>query len=114
MDTTTTGRQKIASSGAEERRCRPTMECFLEQQGTIPDQIKTIVNLADYEKVEVEPDRTFLMRKSMSAAERAGYVVLLQEYLDVFAWSPDDLQGIPPEFGLHHIDPPRCDRINTD
>ena len=40
----------------------------------------------------------------MSEAERAGYVALLREYTDVFAWSPDDLQGIPSELGLHHID----------
>ena len=69
-----------------------------------PDPIKNIVSPADYEKVEVEPGRTFLMRKSMSPTERAGYVALLREYTDVFAWSPDDLQGIPPELGLHHID----------
>ena len=43
------------------------------------------------------------MRKSMSSAERASYVALLRDYSDVFAWSPDDLQGIPPELGQHHI-----------
>jgi len=69
-----------------------------------PDQAKTIVNSADYEKVEVEPGRTFLMRKSMSPEERTSYMALLKEYSDVFAWSPDDLQGIPPELGQHHID----------
>ena len=68
-----------------------------------PEKIKNIVSHAQYEKVEVEPDRTFLIRKSMSLAERASYLALLKEYTDVFAWSPDDLQGIPPELGLHHI-----------
>ena len=40
----------------------------------------------------------------MTAAERASYVALLQEYSDVFAWSPVDLQRILLELGLHHID----------
>ena len=69
-----------------------------------PDQVKGIVNPLDYEKVEVELGRTFLMRKSMSKTERESYVTLLKEYSDVFAWSPEDLQGIPPELGQHHID----------
>jgi len=69
-----------------------------------PDRIKNIVSPADYEKVEVAPGRTFLVRKSMSANERASYMELLKEYSDVFAWGPADLQGIPPELGEHHID----------
>lgn len=69
-----------------------------------PDQVKGIVSPTDYEKVEVELGRTFLMRKSMSSTERASYVAFLREYSDVLAWSPDDLQGIPPELGQHHID----------
>lgn len=47
--------------------------------------IKNIIIPFDYEKVEMESERTFLMRKSMSAAERANYVEVLEEYLDVFA-----------------------------
>jgi hypothetical protein len=68
------------------------------------DRIKNIVSPADYEKVEVAPGRTFLVRKSMNAKERASYMELLKEYSDVFAWGPTDLQGIPPELGEHHID----------
>ena len=37
-----------------------------------PDWIKNVVSPSDYEKVEVEPGRVFLVRKSMSAAERAS------------------------------------------
>ena len=50
-----------------------------------PDKIKNVVNPGDYEKVEVETDQTFLMWKSMSAAEREGYMALLREYTYVFA-----------------------------
>ena len=31
-------------------------------------------------------------------------VALLKKYADVFAWSPEDLQGIPLELRQHHID----------
>jgi len=34
----------------------------------------------------VEPGRVFLVRKSMNTKERASYMELLKEYLDVFAW----------------------------
>ena len=68
------------------------------------ERIKNIVSPSDYDKVEVESGRIISMRKSMSAAERASYVELLKEYLDVFAWGPANLRGIPPELGQHHID----------
>ena len=68
------------------------------------ERIKNIVRPSDYEKVEVEPGKTFLLGKSMSKEQRCEYVDLLREYLDVFAWSASDLKGIPPELGQHHID----------
>ena len=40
----------------------------------------------------------------MSPAEWKSYMALLRDYLDVFAWGLEDLQGIPPELGQHHID----------
>ena len=96
---------KLPSVGIKNGKEGPPWSAFRnDREEQHPDQIKNIVNPGDYEKVEVEPGRAFLMRKSMSAAERGEYVALLREYTDVFAWSPDDLQGIPPKLGLHHID----------
>ena len=69
------------------------------------DRIKNIENPLDYEKVEVSPKRAFYLGKSMSRKERGDYVELLQEYFDVFAWTPLDLRGIPPDLGEYHIDP---------
>ena len=40
----------------------------------------------------------------MSAPEKAKYKKLLEEYLDVFAWAPSDLSGIPAELEEHRID----------
>jgi len=67
------------------------------------ERIKNIVKPSDYEKVEVESGKSFFMGISMSHAERKEYKKLLQEYLDIFAWSPSDLSGIPAELGEHWI-----------
>ena len=40
----------------------------------------------------------------MDEKEREDYVNLLKKFLDVFAWNPTDLQGIPADLGEHHID----------
>ena len=68
------------------------------------ERIKTIVAPDDYEAVEVETGKTFYLGKRLSKKERKEYMALLQEFSDVFAWSPADLRGIPPELGEHNID----------
>ena len=55
-----------------------------------PDQIKNIVNTSDYERVEVEPERAFYLKKTMSRKEKEGYMKLLK-YSNIFAWTPSDL-----------------------
>ena len=69
-----------------------------------PDRIKSIVNPLDYKKVEVSPEKSFYLGKTMSKKERGDYMTLLKVYSDVFAWTPSDLKGIPPDLGEHHID----------
>ena len=68
------------------------------------EKIKTVVAPDDYEAVEVEVGKTFYLGRRLSKKERKDYMALLKEFLDVFAWSPADLRGIPPELGEHAID----------
>ena len=82
-----------------------------------PDQVKSVVNSADYEKMEVELGRTFLVRKSMSPAERASYVALLREYSD---YSPGVrttcggyLRSWDNIISTSWTDPPRFGKDNT-
>ena len=75
-----------------------------EADETEPERIKTVVNPMDYKKVELPSGKSFFMSKSMTGDEKKEYVGLLEEYLDVFAWVPSDLSGIPPELGEHWID----------
>ena len=69
-----------------------------------PDLIKNIVSPTDYDKTKVENGKTFYLGRTLDEAERSTYSKLLKEFLDVFAWSPSDLKGIPPELGEHQID----------
>ena len=54
--------------------------------------------------VEVSPERTFYLDKTMSKKERGDYMEFLKEYSDVFAWTPSDLRGISSDLGEHYID----------
>ena len=82
----------------------PWGEFHTTTEETGPERIKAIVNPSDYEKVKLDSGTSFFMSKSMTAVEKEAYGKLLEEYLDVFAWTPSDLSGIPAELGEHQID----------
>ena len=68
------------------------------------ERIKNIVNPKDYESTEVSDGKSFYLGKNLSKEERAGYMAVLKEFLDVFAWTASNLKEIPPRLGEHHID----------
>jgi len=77
--------------------------------GTAPEEafeerIKPIVSPTDYEKVDAGPGKSFFLNKLLDHPEKSCYLELLKEYLDVFAWVPSDLTGIPANLGEHQID----------
>ena len=74
------------------------------QEEVYPEKVKPVVSPTEYEKEEVEPNRSFYLNKLLKATEISGYVRLLREYLDVFAWEPSDLKGIPEHLSEHRID----------
>ena len=82
----------------------PWNEIQVQAEEQEPDRIKNIVNPSNYEKVEVAPERAFYLGRTMTKKERGDYVKLLKEFSDVFAWTPSDLRGIPPDLGEYHID----------
>ena len=69
-----------------------------------PERIKNIVNPKDYEETEVADGKSFYLGKNLNEKEREGYMVVLKEFSDVFAWTPSDLIGIPLKLGEHCID----------
>ena len=68
-----------------------------------PERIKNIVNPKDYEELEVTDGKSFYQGKNLSKREREGYMVVLKEFSDMFAWMPSDLTGIPSKLGEHRI-----------
>ena len=68
------------------------------------EKVKPIVSPTEYVKEDIGPNRSFYLSKLLKGTEKSGYVRLLKEYLDVFAWEPSDLKGIPPHLGEHRID----------
>ena len=69
-----------------------------------PEQIKNIVNPKDYEETEVADGKSFYLGKNLNEKEREGYMAILKEFSDVFAWTPSDLTGIPSKLREHRID----------
>ena len=76
----------------------------MEPEESDPDRVKSIVNPADYSKVEVREGKAFYLANTLDEKERRSYVSLLSDFSDVFAWSPSNLTGISPRLGEHKID----------
>ena len=69
-----------------------------------PERIKNIVNPKDYEETKVADGKSFYLGKNLNEKKREGYMAVLKEFSDVFAWMPSDLTGIPSKLGEHCID----------
>ena len=57
-----------------------------------------------YKKLYIDDERFFYVGKTIQGAELEVYRALLTEFADVFAWSPMDVPGVPPELAEHRID----------
>jgi ribonuclease HI len=50
-----------------------------------------------------EDQRQFLIGESLSGEHRTRLLTLLEEYQDVFAWTPYEAPGVDPEFASHAL-----------
>ncbi|XP_071906208.1 uncharacterized protein [Coffea arabica] len=71
------------------------------------ERLETDEGLAE---VPVRPDRSELTVKvgtGLGELTRSSLESLLEEYAEIFAWSADDMPGIPTELAVHrlHVDP---------
>ena len=82
----------------------PWSKIWVNPEELDSERIKSIVNPKDYESVEVSEGKSFYLEKKLNNEERIEYITVLREFLDVFAWTPSDLERIPPRLGEHHID----------
>ncbi|XP_071933039.1 uncharacterized protein [Coffea arabica] len=53
---------------------------------------------------EDRPDQVIRIGALLPPEEKEGLKALLREYSQVFAWSVDDMLGIPTDLAIHHLD----------
>ncbi|GAU39398.1 hypothetical protein TSUD_397040 [Trifolium subterraneum] len=93
----------------------PVYEAVEEEDEEIPDEIR---RLLDQEKRTIQPHKEVIelinlgseeKRKeikigaSLEASVKERVIVLLREYVDIFAWSYQDMPGLDPEIVEHHL-----------
>uniref|UniRef100_A0A2N9FB44 Integrase catalytic domain-containing protein n=1 Tax=Fagus sylvatica TaxID=28930 RepID=A0A2N9FB44_FAGSY len=66
-------------------------------------QEKCAEKLVPVSVIKDEDQRQFLIGDSLSGDHRTQLLTLLEEYQDVFAWTPYEAPGVDPEFASHAL-----------
>jgi hypothetical protein len=53
---------------------------------------------------EEDHPKPIFLSKNLSPQEKEDYISLIQDYIDVFAWSYEDMSGLDPEVAMHRLD----------
>ncbi|GAU51766.1 hypothetical protein TSUD_415550 [Trifolium subterraneum] len=102
----------------------PIYEAVEEEDEEIPDEIR---RLLDQEKRTIQPHKEVIelinlgseeekkeikIGASLEASVKERVIVLLREYIDIFAWSYQDMPGLDPEIVEHHLPlKPECSPV---
>jgi len=43
------------------------------------------------------------MSESLLLMEKQDLISLIKEYIDIFAWSYEDMPGLDPQVAMHHL-----------
>ncbi|GAU49442.1 hypothetical protein TSUD_407340 [Trifolium subterraneum] len=93
----------------------PVYEVVEEEDEEIPDEIR---RLLDQEKRTIQPHKEVIELINLGSEEekkeikigafleasvKERVIVLLREYVDIFAWSYQDMPGLDPEIVEHHL-----------
>ncbi|GAU48362.1 hypothetical protein TSUD_282430 [Trifolium subterraneum] len=93
----------------------PVYEAVEEEDEGIPDEIRRFL---DQEKRTIQPHKEVIdlinlgseeekkeikIGASLEASVKERVIVLLREYVDIFAWSYQDMPGLDPEIVEHHL-----------
>ncbi|KAL0420443.1 UNVERIFIED_CONTAM: Retrovirus-related Pol polyprotein from transposon [Sesamum latifolium] len=73
-----------------------------EETGT-PAKVQPAEELLNIEIILGHPDKTTRIGSQMSEETKKEVVQCLQRNVDIFAWTPKDLEGIDPKVITHHI-----------
>nr|XP_027088503.1 uncharacterized protein LOC113709849 [Coffea arabica] len=71
------------------------------------ERLETDEGLAELPVQPDRPERTVKVGAGLGELIRSSLESLLEEYAEIFAWSADDMPGIPTELAVHrlHVDP---------
>ncbi|XP_071924818.1 uncharacterized protein [Coffea arabica] len=72
--------------------------------GDEAQQLGTQDEIEEFPLREDRPDQVIRIGALLPAEEKEGLKVLLREYSQVFAWTVEDLPGIPTDLTVHHLD----------
>ncbi|XP_027158086.1 uncharacterized protein LOC113759712 [Coffea eugenioides] len=71
------------------------------------ERLETDESLVEVPICLERPDRVVRVGSGLNEPARRALESLLEEYEEIFAWSADDMPGVPPELAVHklHVDP---------
>ncbi|XP_027166642.1 uncharacterized protein LOC113766677 [Coffea eugenioides] len=71
------------------------------------ERLETDESLVELPICPERPDRVVRAGSGLSELTWRALESLLEEYAEIFAWSADDMPGVPPELAVHklHVDP---------
>ncbi|XP_071929192.1 uncharacterized protein [Coffea arabica] len=72
--------------------------------GDEAQQLGTQDEIEEFPLKEDRPDQVIRIGALLPAEEKEGLKVLLREYSQVFAWTVENLPGIPTDLAVHHLD----------
>ncbi|GAU51332.1 hypothetical protein TSUD_412790 [Trifolium subterraneum] len=91
----------------------PVYEAVEEEDEEIPDEIRRLLDQETFqphkEVIELinlgseEEKKEIKIGASLEASVKKRVIVLLREYVDIFAWSYQDMPGLDPEIVEHHF-----------
>lgn len=67
------------------------------------DPTKKIEELKKIQIKKNDPERYFLVGKTLAEHEEKELIAFLKDHIDIFAWTPQEMPGIDPEVICHHL-----------
>ncbi|KAL0394776.1 UNVERIFIED_CONTAM: hypothetical protein Slati_4443800 [Sesamum latifolium] len=74
-----------------------------ETERGMPPKVQLAEELLNIEFVPGDSEKTTRIGSQMNEATQIEVIQCLQRNIDVFAWTPQDLEGIDPKVITHHL-----------
>nr|XP_027102165.1 uncharacterized protein LOC113723098 [Coffea arabica] len=97
----------IATLKGKEKLVAQTVLLELWEPIEKEERLETDESLVEVPICLERPDRVVRVGSGLNEPARRALESLLEEYEEIFAWSADDMPGVPPELAVHklHVDP---------